>query len=56
MLGEDVVNNSDNLIHEVTRLCNEGSIIVNEKNVKKLVIENTKSKYNRRGIIIHKIK
>lgn len=37
-------------------LCNKGSISINEKNVKKLVLENTKSAYSRRGIVTSKIK
>ena len=55
-LVDNVVEISANLIHEVTALCNEGSIPVNEKNVKKLVLDNTKSFYNGRGIVISKIK
>lgn len=43
-------------IHEVTILCNEGSIPVNENNAKKLVLDNTKFVYNGRGIVIRKIK
>ena len=45
-----------NLTYEVTGLRNEGSIPLNEKNVKMVVLENTKSTYNRRGIVISKIK
>lgn len=55
-LGDNVIQFFANLIHEVTRLCNEGSILVNEKNVNKLVDDNTKSVYNGRGIVIRKIK
>ena len=43
-MGENVIDISEKLIHEVTRLCNQGSIPLNEKN------------YNGRGIIISQIK
>lgn len=55
-IGDNVIDISAKLIHEVTRLCNQGSIPLNEKNVKKIMIENTKSTYNGRGIIISQIK
>ena len=55
-LGDNVIEISANLIHEVTGLCNEGTILVSAKNVKKLVLDNTKFVYNGRGIVINKIK
>lgn len=55
-IGDNVIDISEDLIHEVTRLCNQGSIPLNEKNVKKFVIENTKSTYNGREIVISQIK
>ena len=47
---------SANLNHEVAGLTNEGAITINEKNVKKAMLENTKSEYNERCIMISKIK
>lgn len=51
-MGENVVEISANLIHEVTSLSTEGSIPLNEKNVKKVVLENTQSINNGRVIEI----
>ena len=55
-LGNNVVEIYTNFIHEVTRLCNEGSIPVNEKNVKKLVSNNTKILYKGKGMVINKVR
>ena len=47
-LGDNVVEILANLIHKFTILCNGGAIAVNEKNVKKVVLKNTKSINNGR--------
>lgn len=44
------------MIHRLTRLSNEGINLVNEKNVKKMVETNLKTKSNGRNIRINLIK
>ena len=55
-LGDKTIEITSGLIHEVARLCNEGGIPVNEKNVKNRVQHNTKNKWNERGMMLILIK
>lgn len=54
-LDDRVINITTDLIHEVISLSKIGVIPFNEKNVKKTVMDNTKSSYNGRGIVVSKI-
>lgn len=55
-MGDNVVEISTNLIHEVTGICKQGSISVGEKLVKKKVEQNTKAVYNGKAMVISTIK
>lgn len=54
-LDDRVIDITTYLIHEVNSLSKSGVILFNEKNVKKTVLDNTKSSYNGKGIVISKI-
>lgn len=54
-LDDRVIDITANLIHEVKGLSKSRVIPFNEKNVKKIMLDNTKSSYNGRGIVIRKI-
>ncbi|WP_233109398.1 hypothetical protein, partial [[Clostridium] innocuum] len=55
-MEDRVIDITADLIHEVTRLSKVGEIPLNEKNMRKIVLDNTGSSYNGRGIVISKIK
>lgn len=55
-IGDQIIEISSDLIHEVTGLSNKGKIPINEKNVKKTVLENTKTKWNGRSMMLSLIK
>ena len=55
-MGEDVVDISANLIHEVTGLSKQGSVPIGEKLVKKKVESYTKAIYNGKTMVISSIK
>lgn len=52
MLGDQVVEIKSDLIHGMNGLINKGKIPISEKNVKKFVLDNTKTKWNGRGMML----
>ena len=54
-MEENVVNNLVDLIHEVTSLCEQGSVPIGEKLVKKKVVSYTKAIYNGKAMVINTI-
>ena len=55
-MEDRVIDITADLIHEVTGLSKEGEMPLNEKKIKNVVLENTGSSYNGRGIVITKIR
>ena len=55
-MQENVVNISSDLIHEVTGLSKQGSVLIGEKLVKKKVESYTKEIYNGKAMVISTIK
>ena len=56
LVGDAPVLLGNDTIHKVIGLCNEGCNLVNEKNVKKLVEANLKTKSDRRNMRLVLIK
>lgn len=55
-MEDRVIDITADLIHDVTGLSKVGEIPLNEKNMRNIVLDNTGSSYNGRGIAISKIK